>query len=96
MATADFNHDGIPDVAVCIYATESGAVSVLMGKGDGTFAAPVDYAVGFGPTSVIAVDLNGDGILDRDLRIARRFFLEMATGHCRCLRISQRAVVPTL
>ena len=32
---ADFNRDGIPDVAVTNY--DSGDVSVLLGRGDGTF-----------------------------------------------------------
>lgn len=36
-------------------------VSVLLGKGDGTFMTSVDYNSGSEPTSVIAGDFNGDG-----------------------------------
>jgi hypothetical protein len=39
-------------------------VSVLLGKGNGTFAAKVDYATGQAPSSLAIADLNGDGKLD--------------------------------
>jgi hypothetical protein len=39
-------------------------VSVLLGNGDGTLQAPVNYTVGIMPVEVLAEDLNGDGILD--------------------------------
>ena len=39
-------------------------VSVLLGNGDGTFAAKADYATGAGPRSVAVGDFNGDGKLD--------------------------------
>jgi hypothetical protein len=39
-------------------------VSVLLGRGDGTFAAKTDYAVGSSPTVAALADLNGDGLLD--------------------------------
>jgi len=39
-------------------------VSVLLGKGDGTFAAQMDYSPGEGPEEVALGDLNGDGKLD--------------------------------
>jgi VCBS repeat protein/centrosomal CEP192-like protein len=62
MATADFNGDGKLDLVV---ADNSGnAVSVLLGKGDGTFQAPVNYTVGTSPTAVAVGDFNGDGKLD--------------------------------
>ena len=34
---------------------------ILIGKGDGTFAPPVTYAVGENPVFVLQRDLNGDG-----------------------------------
>ena len=36
-------------------------VSVLLGNGDGTFQAAVNYAAGATPTSVAVGDFNGDG-----------------------------------
>ncbi|PYM39561.1 MAG: hypothetical protein DME17_00520, partial [Candidatus Rokuibacteriota bacterium] len=62
MAVGDFNGDGKADLAV---ANEgSGTVSVLLGHGDGTFAALPDLAVGTNPFSVAVGDFNGDGKLD--------------------------------
>ena len=37
------------------------SVSILLGNGDGTFQAHVDYPVGGHPHSVVAGDFNGDG-----------------------------------
>jgi hypothetical protein len=39
-------------------------VSVLLGRGDGTFQPAVNYAAGGGCQSVAAGDFNGDGRLD--------------------------------
>src|SRR5437867_312420 len=47
----------------------SGNVSVLLGKGDGTFRAPVNYGAGMGAASVASVDFNGDG--KADLAVAK-------------------------
>ena len=60
---ADFNGDGKQDLAT---ANDIGSdnVSVLLGNGNGTFAAEVDYPVGSGvtaPSAIAAADLNGDG-----------------------------------
>jgi len=44
--------------------TTANTVSVLRGNGDGTFQPQVTYAVGTGPHSLRAGDLNGDGRLD--------------------------------
>lgn len=64
VATGDFNRDGKLDLAVA--TSGSFSVSILQGNGDGTFQAPVDHPV-FSPynsVSVVASDLDGDGILD--------------------------------
>ncbi len=44
VATADFNGDGIPDLAVANLLSNS--ISVLVGLGDGTFHSAGDYALG--------------------------------------------------
>ena len=61
VAAADFNGDGHLDLAVADFG--SGGVSVLLGNGDGTFAAAQLFSAGQGPTSVAVGDL-GNGHLD--------------------------------
>jgi hypothetical protein len=61
-ALGDMNADGKLDLAV---ATSSpGTVTVLLGKGDGSFTAPSDYPVGDDPVLVALRDLSGDQKLD--------------------------------
>jgi hypothetical protein len=62
VAVADLNRDGKPDLSVTNMG--SNTVSVLLGKGDGTFGAPTDFAVGDTPVHVAVADLNRDGKLD--------------------------------
>ncbi len=68
VAIADLNEDGKPDIAVShMTAAKPGGpendpgVSVLLNEGDGTFALPVNYPTGAYPSSIAALDLNGDG-----------------------------------
>jgi hypothetical protein len=63
LAVGDFNGDGHMDVVTGNDDTAN-TVSVLLGKGDGTFATHVDYAVGGGVTGIAVGDFNGDGKLD--------------------------------
>jgi hypothetical protein len=58
---ADVNGDGIPDL---ITADGSGAVSVLLGNGNGTFQSQKTFQSGAGAYTVAVADLNGDGKLD--------------------------------
>jgi hypothetical protein len=62
VAVGDFNGDGNPDLA----ASNSGSntVSILLGKGDGTFQSHVDYSTGSLPAQVVVADFNRDGKLD--------------------------------
>jgi hypothetical protein len=55
VAIGDLNGDQVPDLAVA-----GGDVSVLLGVGDGTFAAALHYPARSGPCSVAIGDLNGD------------------------------------
>ncbi len=64
VAAVDLNGDGKIDLVVTnnTYSgvTLIGTIDVLLGKGDGTFAAAVSYSAGLVPVSVIATDLNRD------------------------------------
>jgi hypothetical protein len=60
VVTADFNHDGVMDLAVGAFEGSFG-VQVFLGKGDGTFKPPVSYAPGSGANALATADLNHDG-----------------------------------
>jgi hypothetical protein len=62
IASADFNRDGIPDLASV--NEESDDVSVLLGAGDGTMGTAVNYAVGDFPREIAVGDFNRDGLPD--------------------------------
>jgi uncharacterized repeat protein (TIGR01451 family) len=62
VATADFNRDGVLDLAV----TNGGlsTVSILLGNTNGSFGAKNDLTVGAAPAFVATADFNADGKLD--------------------------------
>lgn len=63
--TADFNEDGKIDLAVANFNTFN--VSILLGDGTGGFAPVLGSPFptgGFGPSSIIAADFDGDGHID--------------------------------
>lgn len=70
VATADFNRDGAPDLAVANFFDNT--FSVLLNKNDltGAFIADNVYSVPSGPSSITSADFNGDGAAD--LAVANR------------------------
>lgn len=61
---ADFNGDGIADIATANGNFTNGSMSILIGKGDGTFQKPVVYATAPYAVSINLGDFNNDGIVD--------------------------------
>ncbi len=64
MATGDFNGDGKLDVVNIDYGSN---LNVMLGKGNGTFQAPITLFIGvsnFFPEAIAVGDFNGDHLLD--------------------------------
>ena len=74
LAVADFDGDGKIDLAAASQSTPT--VAILTGNGDGTFNGPVSIPTGADSqslsSSILAVDLNGDG--QPDLAITSRAY----------------------
>ena len=64
IVVADFNADGIADIATCGTGASRDTVSILLGNSDGTFQAHRDFNTGTGPNGIAVGDFNGDGNLD--------------------------------
>ena len=68
LVTADFNGDGILDIAVPAFNSLGtyvpGSVSIFLGNGDGTFTAAPSVPTGVFPSWISTADFNGDGKSD--------------------------------
>lgn len=92
VAIADFDEDGILDLAVAnssYYVGGQGSIAILRGNGtagmgDGTFAPAVQYPAGIQPFSVVTGDFDEDGILD--LAVASRGYGSCPDGAVTLLR----------
>jgi hypothetical protein len=61
---ADFNGDGIPDVATPNAVFGDSTMAVFLGKGDGTFQPPTSYPAGYFASGLVCGDFNNDGVPD--------------------------------
>ena len=64
IVAADFNGDGYPDLAIGVAGVSNGLVSVLLNRGDGTFAPALSTIAGYYPVSLATGDFNLDGNAD--------------------------------
>ena len=62
MAVADFDRDGLPDLATADFGADR--VTVLRNDGDGTFSTLATPATGSRPLSVAVADFDRDGLPD--------------------------------
>jgi hypothetical protein len=81
IAVGDFNRDGILDLAVASGCCPGAGVSILLGRGDGTFLPGVVYATGEQPLSVVAADFNHDGNLDLAVANSLSTYLTILLGN---------------
>ncbi len=77
VAVGEFNGDGRPDLAT-VRPGSVGAVSVLLGNGDGSFQAARTYSAGPDSRTVAVGEFNGDG--RQDLVVANRSLLPCSAG----------------
>jgi hypothetical protein len=76
LAVGDLNGDGKPDIVTANGNgwNQPGTLSVLLGRGDGTFEMATHTAVDRGPRGVVVADFNGDGQLDAATAISGGWF----------------------
>jgi VCBS repeat protein len=76
IAVADFNGDGIPDIA----SADNDELEVVLGDGDGTFGPPIVTAIGISNQPFAIADFTGDGILDVALSYSSKIYVYQGNG----------------
>jgi cysteine-rich repeat protein len=79
--TADLNGDGHLDLAIVNVGFNN--IGIALGRGDGTFNAPVNASTGTGPRRPAVADFNGDGLLDLAVPNASSVAILINTGNGR-------------
>src|SRR5262245_39512366 len=67
LATADFNGDGKPDLAVIYFDSTGDFVAVMLNNGNGSFQGPTTIytlPAGLSAGALLAKDFDGDGKID--------------------------------
>jgi hypothetical protein len=77
-AVADFNLDGKPDIASLI--VPSNMVSILLGRGDGTFRTKASYGTENDPLAAATGDFNSDGKPDLIVASGNRLTILLGKG----------------
>ncbi len=76
IVAGDFTGDKVPDIVVC--NRRGGTISVIPGRGDGTFIYPhFNYVVGSQPRSITGADFNLDGMMDIAVVLYQKQILEV-------------------
>lgn len=80
IAAADFNRDGLLDLATANF--NSNDITILLNQGGGVFSPQAPFFAGQGPQSLVAGDLNNDGAVDLTVLSNGeiRFFLNGGQG----------------
>ena len=82
IVAADLNLDGKPDLVITgsPHGGFAPAVTVMLGNGDGTFAAPINSGTAAGPSAPAVADFNGDGKPDVAVSDAGSVYILLGNG----------------